>query len=323
MTVPYYIRTLFLAVLMHTFYLIPANAQQQNQVVRFGLTNRQLTGTTYSADIWAYMMPDKSWTICDVDLHLMFNRNALNGSYYNFEPLLNLDPELQTAGYTTVQAYNPTLRVLMIALAAPGILVTKSGGSNGSYFRLGTVRWQAIDLTAMDNIQFVQASSLFFRYDTQLQRCVPMSTDTEVNLWSQVSVYIQPWGCIPMYYDQPVNCTNFLERVETSTPLSRICPHWPPAPGPGVQPATVYYQYDFIPTSLPATLRSYNFNPNNLSKLLDQARCRWEAQIDQLAPPATRSYLINRNLQFIRAFEYTRPTVISDFKRISYLQLLS
>lgn len=285
-----FIRTVYSAIFTFLVCCSFAEAQQQGQVVRFGLANRQLSGTTYSADIWAYMMPDSTWTICDVDLHLTFNRNALNGAYHNFEPLLNPDPELAAAGYTTLQYYNPSMRVLMVALTAPGAAVTKSGGTYGSYFRLGTVRWQATDLSAMDNIQFVAASSLFFRYNPQTNRCDSMNTRTTVNLWEQTPVYIQPWGCMPMYYDQPTGCSQPLVQVETFTPLARISPHWPQAAGPGVQPAVVYYQYDLVPAFLPEPLRQYDFNPNELPVLLDRARCRWEVQLDQLTPPATNTF---------------------------------
>jgi len=195
-----------------------------------------------------------------------------------------------------------------VELINSGPTVVKSGGLYGASFRLGTVRWRAIALNALDNIEFVSSSSRFYTYNPQSSQCTAIVTE-----YGGINpLYVQPWGCMPLYFDQPDSCNELLWQYETFDPLSRICLHWPSVAGPGVGIHRVYYQYDFDPVLLPALPNVRSFNPNDIQALLDRARCRWEAQIDQLTPPMTDVFEWAQTNQGGRLYFTTDFTEIND-----------
>ena len=134
-------------------YFLPANtvAQLDNQVMMLELANRRYEGTTYYAEIWVIMMHDREWPVCDAVIWLRFNLNTLDGAPFHGLPLFDFDPELRDAGYVALQYfYGGLWQAISIDMIAPfNGYVTKRGGSNGSSFRLGTVRWNPFARTRL------------------------------------------------------------------------------------------------------------------------------------------------------------------------------
>lgn len=292
-------RKLFPAIFCLLYFLpIRTTAQLANQVLVLEFTNRRYEGTTYFADLSVIVMPNKEWPVCDAVIWINFNLNALDGTPFNRVELLNCDSELQSGGYQITQSfYGGQRQAISVDILAPmgGGTVTKYGGSNGSSFRLGTVRWTAIAAGGMDGLLFGRSglveSTIYFRasggecqlYDGKQGR-------GQVNYRPQISLYINPLGCTPSYYNQRTWCRDELRELNTAYPLTVISPHWPAIPGPSGAIHQARYQYNFridIPTE---PLRIRGFNANDIPALTDRARCRWEAQIDQLSFPVTNNF---------------------------------
>lgn len=275
---------------------IPSVAQLANQIMMVDLANRRYEGTTYFAEVWVIMMHDKQWPVCDAELWLHFDLNTLDGAAFD-GPLFDFDPELANAGYMASQTYvGGPIQAIGISLFAPfDTYVTKQGGANGSSFRLGTVRWRAYTGGGMDGLFFGQSppAKTTFSFHSSGAACELYDTPQRglVNIREQVSLYIDPQGCTTSYYGKREGCTSDLTELDTEYPLSVIAPHWPATAGPGGPVHQVRYQYDFRSVDIPTEpLRLRGFNPNDISGLVDKARCRWEAQIDQLSPPVTNVF---------------------------------
>lgn len=293
--------TLFYRILLPVFALllllpIPSIAQLANQIMMVDLANRRYEGTTYFAEIWIIMMHDKEWPVCDAEIWLHFDLNTLDGAAFD-GPLLDFDTELANAGYAASQTYvGGPVQAIGISLFAPfNTYSTKRGGANGSSFRLGTVRWRAYTGGGRDGLFFGQSppAKTVFSFHSSGMVCELYNNPQrgQVNIREQVSLYIDPQGCTASYYDKRDACTSDLKEVDTEVPLSVIVPHWPAAAGPGGPVHQVRYQYDFRSTDMPTEpLRLRGFNPNDVPDLVDKARCRWEAQIDQLSPPVTNVF---------------------------------
>lgn len=292
-----------LPVLFSFVFFLPTHsaAQLANQVMLLELANRRYEGTTYFAEVWVIMMPEREWPVCDAIIWLSFNLNTLDGEAFNQTALMDFDPELRNAGYVATQNYYGGMRqaILIDMLAPPGNnFIRKRGGANGSSFRLGTVRWRAYNGGGMDGLLFGQSSLI----ETQIfaRKPPPDTTQCElydspqrgqVNIRPQVSLYIDPLNCIPLYFGRRDYCEANLTEIDTEFPLTIVSPHWPATPSPNGPIHRVRYQYNFRPIDMPAKpLRLRGFNPNDIPVLADKARCYWEAQIDQLSPPVTNVF---------------------------------
>lgn len=295
-------RSLIPAVFCLLYFLpVPTAAQLINQVMILDLANRRYEGTTYYAEVWVIMMPNREWPVCDVVVWMEFNLNTLDAMPFHGASLFDFDPELSSAGYTANQHFFSGLRqaVSIDILAPPNNHVTKSGGSNGMSFRLGTVRWTAgAGGGGMDGLMFVddnglKNSQIFYQapggeckeYDGKEGR-------ERVLFNAQVSLYINAIGCSPAFFDRRTWCGDELRELDTDYPLTIVSPHWPAVPGTGGQIHQARYQYDFQPGDMPSEepLFVRGFNANDIPALTDRARCRWEAQIDQLSPPVINNF---------------------------------
>lgn len=273
-------------------------AQLANQVMVVELANRRYQGTTYFAEIWVVMMPNNNWPVCDAIISLAFNNNTLDGTAFQAVSLLDFDPELQAAGYEAAQAYigGGTNAVVVELFAPQGTYVTKQGGVGGSSFRLGTVRWRVTDPGGQDGL-FLRTSGTYssvMYFHTTGTDCEPYDNAQrgQVTFRPRVSLWINPLGCVTAYYNQRRSCQDELREFATDTPLQIPSPHWGSAPGPGGTISQARYQYNFDPLTMPqGPLQTRGFfNANDVPALTDRARCRWEAQIDQLSPPATNAF---------------------------------
>lgn len=293
---------LFLLVGSTLFVSAPLAAQQQ-KFLTVELANRHLEGTVYYADIWIVVKPGAEWIVSETTIWVLFNVNALNPTAYLNQSVPNFDAELAASGYVSQYHYLPAIPAVSIDILAPpafsGCVV--KGGPQGETFRLGTLRWNVTDFSAMDYVRFLSNDHPWLTHRFASRRPPPddhldsiitdihwPQNDYSVNTWQ--NFYIAPSGCGSMFYEQPQNCGDNLRPVSTTTPLTRVSPHWPARPGPGLQPHVAYYQYDFVPSSLPNAGHSRSFDPGRLAGQLDEARCRWEAQLDHLYPPVTNYF---------------------------------
>lgn len=277
-----------------------SQAQLANQALILDIANRRYEGTTYYAELWVFVMPDREWRVCDAAIWLQYNLNNLDGSTFHAMPVVDLDPELQSAGYQATQYFWGGVRqAVSVELFAPGgnSIITKQGGPAGLSFRLGTVRWRAYTGGGTDNLVFGQGgfvkSHMFYHIPSPVDSCVEFNEPQNPRaLFKEIApIYINPTGCTESYFRRDAWCGSDLREINTEEPLSVISPHWPAVPTPGGQVHQARYQYDFDLVYMPTSpLRQRGFNPNDVPAIADLARCRWEAQIDQLSPPVTNVF---------------------------------
>ncbi len=147
----------------------------------------------------------------------------------------------------------------------------------------------------MDGLMFgdtLNESTVFFHTsDDQCQRYDGRQGRGTVLSQHQVSLYINSIGYTSSFYDRRTWCGDDVRDLNTDYPLTIISPHWPTVPGPGGPVHQARYQYNFEPITLPSDpLFIRGFNANDIPAIADRARCRWEAQIDQLSPPVTNNF---------------------------------
>ena len=282
-----------------TCCVLPLTAVQKKLTVY--VADRHREGSTYYADIWITVRPGYEWRVSEVVIWMRYNTNALNPTLFHNQPVLNLDPELAANGYASIETHNPNYAAVSLDLIAPvsyNNCVVK-GGPDGETFRLGTLQWSVVTAREMemDYVRFADkvAVNAFYhrrpdnRDDIIKNDSINWTTnDQSTNTWQ--NLYITPSGCGSMFYEQPQSCEENLRPVSTFAPLTRISPHWPEEPGPGLQTHIAYYQYDMNAIALPTSAHSRDFNPSLLTTLLDRVRCRWEAQVDHLLPPVTNYF---------------------------------
>lgn len=270
-------------------------AQQPNQKeITVIVYNRQFDGQVYSADIRLILRPNFAWTVDDCSIYLSYNPRALNQTGY-VGAMLNIDPELAN-NYTLLQSYlydqngNFVPNIVGIELLhnnnAP--FTTKSSGSAQLSFRLGTVRWNATSRSGEDDGIFIFYSLPFapvLQYYDPVTQLGMRFGEGQVHLTGTPSLPVRGVPCSNMFYNAPQSCLENLSPRSTRNPQADNCPRWPDRVGPGAQPAVARFQDDFDPAYCPTGWQAVDFNYADIVPRMEAARCRWERQMDNMAPP--------------------------------------
>lgn len=141
----------FLSVLCPILFLLGSlvgQAQQPPQrEITIEISNRQLNGSVYSADLVIVVRPNYTWTVDECSMYIGFNVEALNQTAYIGQNLLNIDPSL-SSNYSAYQSFvtrggNVIPGIVRVELEhIPGRpYVSRTAGSGNLLIRIGTVRW--------------------------------------------------------------------------------------------------------------------------------------------------------------------------------------
>lgn len=285
-------RLIFILYLVNLlFNTLPGQAQQPAQrEITIEVTNRQLNGSVYTADLIIVVRPNLSWRVDECSFYLGFNVAALNQTSYIGQSLLNLDPGL-SVDYSAYQSV-----VIRGGNVVPGIVrvelehilgrpyTVKSADSRNLIIRIGTIRWNATGNDALDGIHLITDRTTPFLpkvqyYDPALKMTF-VYTENQIHIPGSPSIPVNRGGCTNSFFAPPQTCNTSYAPLSTINPIADNCPRWPQKVGPGVQPAVARFQYDFNPAFTPTGWQAQDFNYNEIAPALDAARCRWEKQID-------------------------------------------
>src|ERR1700754_3292716 len=116
--IPVNIFSLLMLCLVFTLLCTLVGKAQQpiQKEITIEVTNRQLNGTTYSADIVVVVRPGYTWRVDECSVYLAFNIEALNQTAYIGQNLVNMDPDL-SPDYSAYQSV-----VIKNGNAVPGVV---------------------------------------------------------------------------------------------------------------------------------------------------------------------------------------------------------
>lgn len=302
------------------FCTIPGQGQQPHQKeITIEITNRQLNGSVYSADIVLVLRPNLFWRVDECSFYLEFSTAGLNQTAYIGQNLLNVDPDL-AMNYSAYQSV-----VVRDSNIVPGVMAVelehiagrpyaiKRAGSSNLIVRIGTVRWNITSINGMDGIHLITNRVTPFvprvqHYDSLLN-VTNYYTENQIHVPGSPDIPINRGGCSYQFFAPPQTCNASYEPFTTLTPIPENCPRWPQRAGPGVQPAVAKFQYDFDPAETPRGWQAQEFTYSEMMSLLDVARCRWEKQIDS---PNINMFDWEQTTTGGRMYFTTNPILIAD-----------
>lgn len=285
-----------LSVLCPIFFLLGSlvgQAQQPPQrEITIEISNRQLNGSVYSADLVIVVRPNYTWTVDECSMYIGFNVEALNQTAYIGQNLLNIDPALSSS-YSAYQSVvtrggNIVPGVVRVELEhIPGRpYISRTAGSGNLLIRIGTVRWNPTGAgpDVLDGIHLKTDRATPFvpkiqYYDPILQMGFPY-TEYQIHVAGSPHIPVYREGCAYQFYAPPQSCEESYIEMATRNPIADNCVRWSQRAGPGIQPAVAKFQYNFDPAEVPRGWQATQFNYGDIIPLLDAARCRWEKQMD-------------------------------------------
>ncbi len=260
--------------------------------------NRRLANNVYYVEIWASLAPNEVWRISDCDIYLQCNRNALDESSYRGGAVFDLDNSLtNNSSYSCKQDQVGSpyfFASLSIVQENFSNVVVKTAGSSGMDFRIGTLRFDLIPGRGgeMDGINFTPQFVALSEYDpgSQTTRLITLCNQNppgnctlqQFSLLGSSPRIIDQSGvaCVSKYY-RTLSCSAQEADYITTTPLTANCSHWPDQAGPGGSIHVAYYNTDIdLTQGMPAAVRLRGLNTSELNTLAENARCRWERQLD-------------------------------------------
>lgn len=269
------------------FLCCAAQTTAQNRVA-FSLRNPQVVGLKqntgdypplyYTVELWATVASGQTWNVGDCDISFHYNRSTLRAEerFYNVQP----DPQLGPPVYDMYQMrYADTLTALSLANPSGRNFAAKTGE-----FRMATLRWEILTGSASDadNIRFAvpptlgatvvfegNAQQLFYNCNTPA--CFDVSNPIARYIFSCANNYNRLRACFRL----------MTPGMSSITPIDDHCLHWPRRPGAGGnEPYTAYYNTQLTNGYPTDTAHTRDFDPALLTRLMDDARCRWAKQLD-------------------------------------------
>lgn len=279
-----------LFLLLGLMYAQPGQAQQPAQRnITVEISNRQLNGSVYTADIIIIVKPHLTWIVDECAFYVEYNYSALNQTGYIGQNLLNIDPALATdyIAYQSVVTRNgnviPGIVRVELEHIAGRPYTTKTAGSTNLIVPIGTIRWNVTGTEALDDVFLISSRLPFLpkvQYYDPITKMGVVYEENQIHVPPTPSIPINRSGCSFQFYAPPQNCNETEVPVGTLTPIPENCQRWPQRAGPGMQPAVARFQYDFNPAWAPNGWQAQDFDYGDIAPLLDVARCRWEKQID-------------------------------------------